>query len=69
MSDCVKNWETTESQYVLICINQQVLRLNVPISIASVLETLTVSIAICYSQCVIKAMPHGKMLYHEMKAL
>ena len=42
----------------MIFINQQTLRLNVPNSIASVLETLTVPSVICYSQCVVKAMTH-----------
>jgi len=32
-------------------------------------QLLSVSIPMCYSQWVIKAMPHGKMLYHDMKTL
>ena len=33
------------------------------------LQLLAVFTAICYSQCLIKALLHGKMLYHEMRAL
>jgi hypothetical protein len=32
-------------------------------------QLLAVFTAICHSHCLIKAMPHGKMLYHEMRAL
>jgi len=33
------------------------------------LQLLNVSIAICYSQCVIMTMTHGKIMFHEMNAL
>ena len=33
------------------------------------LQMLAVFTAICYSPCLIKALLHGKMLYHEMRAL